>query len=78
MSYLSIDGVLYEKELLELADKLTTGRGEYKISMEEVHELFKSTQDGKGTTETEKRTLLYIRDSYEFTPAAAQLFDEMI
>lgn len=78
MSYLSIDGVLYEKELLELADKLTTGRGEYKISMEEVHELFKSTQDGKGMTETEKRTLLYIRDSYEFTDAAAQLFDEMI
>ena len=78
MSYQSIDGVLYEKELLELADKLTTGRGEYKISMDEVHELFKSTTDGKGTTETEKRTLLYIRENYEFTAAAAQLFDEMI
>jgi hypothetical protein len=29
-------------------------------------------------TETEKRTLLYIREKYEFTDAAAQLFDEMI
>jgi hypothetical protein len=78
MSYLSIDGVLYEMELLELADKLTTGRGEYKISMEEVTELFDSTSDGKGTTETERRTLLYIRENYQFTDAAAKLFDEMI
>ena len=78
MSYQSINGILYEKELLELADKLTSGRGEYKISIDEVHELFKSTQDGKGMTETEKRTLIYIREKYEFTDAAAQLFDEMI
>ena len=78
MAYQSIDGVLYEKELLDLADNLTSGRGEYKISKEEVLQLFESTKDGKGTTETERRTLLYIREKFPFTEAAAQLFNEMI
>lgn len=78
MAYVSIDGVQYEKELIELAKTLITGRGEYQISKEEVLTLFESTSDGKGTTETERRTLMYIRNGFSFTEAASQLFDEMI
>lgn len=78
MSYKVIDGIQYERELLDLADELTQGRGESKISSEEVLELFKSTKDGKGTTETEKRTLIYIKENYPFTEAATKIFDEMI
>ena len=76
MAYQSIDGIKYEKELLDLAKKHTTGRGEGKISKDEVVDLLKSAQDGQGVTETEKRTLKYIRENFDFTDAAARDFDE--
>ena len=76
MAYQSIDGIQYEKELLDLAKKHTTGRGEGKISKDEVTDLLKSAQDGQGVTETEKRTLKYIRENFDFTDAAARDFDE--
>lgn len=76
MAYQSIDGVQYEKELLDLAREHTTGRGEGKLSKDEVVDLFKSANDGQGVTDTEKRTLEYIRNNYEFTDAAAKDFDE--
>ena len=75
MAYQSIDGVQYEKELLDLATPHTTGRGEGKLSKDEVAELFKSALDGQGVTETEKRTLKYIREHFAFTDAAARDFD---
>lgn len=78
MAYQSFGGVQYEKELLDLAEKHTTGRGEGKLSKEEVADLFKSANDGKGVTETEKRTLEYIRKNFVFTDAAAKDFDEAI
>ena len=76
MAYQSIDGIKYEKELLDLAKKHTTGRGEGKISKDEVTDLLNSAQDGQGVTETEKRTLKYIRENFVFTDAAARDFDE--
>jgi len=76
MAYQNIDGVQYEKELLDLAKHHTTGRGDEKLSKDEVAELFKSASDGQSVTETEKRTLKYIRESFEFTDAAAKDFDE--
>jgi signal transduction histidine kinase len=75
MAYENIDGVKYEKELLDLARKHTTGRGEGKLSKDEVADLFKSANDGQGVTETEKRTLEYIRKRFVFTDAAAKDFD---
>lgn len=75
MAYQSIDGIQYEKELLDLAKKHTTGRGEGKISKDEVADLFTSATDGQGVTETEKRTLGYIRNNFDFTDAAAKDFD---
>ena len=76
MSYQTIDGVKYEKELLNLAKEHTTGRGEGKLSKDEVADLFKSASDGLGVTETEKQTLEYIRNNFVFTDAAAKDFDE--
>jgi len=75
MAYQSIDGVQYEKELLDLAKQHTTGQGEGKLSKDEVADLFKSASDGQGVTDTEKRTLEYIRKNFEFTDAAAKDFD---
>ncbi len=76
MAYKSIDGVQYEKELLDLAEEHTTGKGEGKLSKDEVADLFKSANDGQGVTDTEKRTLEYIRNNFVFTDAAAKDFDE--
>ena len=76
MAYQSINGIQYEKELLDLAKEHTTGRGEGKISKDEVVDLFKSASDGQGVTDTEKLTLEYIRNNFEFTEAAAKNFDE--
>jgi hypothetical protein len=75
MAYETIDGQKYEKELLELARKHTTGKGEGKLSKDEVADLFKSAQDGTSVTETEKATLAYIRTNFELTDAAAKDFD---
>lgn len=77
MAYQSIDGIQYEKELLDLATKHTTGAGEGQLSKDEVLELFASASDGVTVTETEKRTLEYIREKFVFTDAASSLFDEM-
>ena len=76
MAYQSIDGVKYEKELLDLAKEHTTGRGEGKLSKDEVVDLLKSANDGPGITDIEKSTLEYIRKNFEFTDAAAKDFDE--
>ncbi|MDX2505506.1 MAG: hypothetical protein QNL62_13665 [Gammaproteobacteria bacterium] len=75
MAYQMIDGVKYEKELLDLAKEHTTGKGEGKLSKDEVADLFKSANDGQGVTDTEKSTLEYIRNNFEFTDAAAKDFD---
>ena len=75
MAYVTIDGVKYEKELLDLAEAHTTGVGEGKLSKDEVADLFKSANDGQGVTDTEKATLAYIRKSFPFTDAAAEDFD---
>jgi hypothetical protein len=75
MAYVSIDGEKYEKELLDLAKQHTTGRGEGKISKEEAADLLKSASDGKGVTETELKTLKYIRKTFPFTDSAAAFFD---
>lgn len=77
MAYVSIDGNKYEKELIDLAKHHTTGVGEGKLSKDEVKDLFASAKDGKMVTETEKNTLGYIRENFEFTPAAQKDFDEM-
>ena len=75
MAYETIDGNKYEKELLDLARKHTTGAGEGKLSKAEVAELLASAADGQGVTDTEKATLAYIRANFEFTDAAAADFD---
>ncbi|WP_420466797.1 hypothetical protein [Panacagrimonas sp.] len=76
MAYVSINGEQYEKELLDLAKQHTTGQGEGKLSKDEVKALFASAQDGRGVTDTEKKTLAYIRQNFAFTDAAASDFDK--
>lgn len=78
MAYVTIDGVKLEKELLELAKKHTTGRGESRISKDEAQELIDSANDGVKITDTEMATLKYIRENFTFTEPAAAIFDKVL
>jgi len=75
MAYVTIDGEKYEKELIDLAIAHTTGRGEGKISKDEAADLINSAKDGVKVTDTELKTLKYIRSTYDLTDAAAAQFD---
>lgn len=75
MAYVHIDGVKYEKELLDLAKTHTTGKGEGKLSLDEVQEIIKSAKDGVSVTDTEYATLQYIRKNFEFTDKAGHFMD---
>ncbi len=78
MAYVHIDGVKYEKELLDLAKAHTKGVGEGKISLDEAKSLLLSAQDGVSVTAVELATLRYIRASFPFTDKAAAFFDERL
>lgn len=71
--YKEIDGVKYDKGLLEKSDSLTTGRGDGRISKEDAEKLLEDTQDGKGVTEGERKTLQYILDNYNCTDAGKEV-----
>ncbi|MGB3622740.1 hypothetical protein FT643_05265 [Ketobacter sp. MCCC 1A13808] len=75
MAYITIEGEKYEKELIDLAKQLISGRGDGRISQDEVSQLITSAKDGVEVTDTEKKTLQYIRGNFKFTDAAASEFD---
>lgn len=77
MSYYQfIDGVRYVRDLLEAAEQATQGRGESRISYDEIQELYKLAEDGRGITDTERRTLLYIAGKYTLTDKAMKWLEE--
>ena len=71
-----IDGEQYEKELLDLTRQHTTGINEQNLSKDEVAELFASAANGRGVTDTEEKTLAYIRRTFRFTEAAVSDVDQ--
>jgi OOP family OmpA-OmpF porin len=66
--YRSIDGVRYEKELLDIADAEKAAVGT--LGEEQAAKLFTAAMDGPGVTPTEKRTLKYIIKTYKLDEAA--------
>jgi len=72
--YEIINDVKYDKELLDKARELITGRGDGRISEEDAKVLVEETKDGNKVTEIEKQTLQYILDNFNCTePAVAIL-----
>lgn len=72
--YKTIDGKKYDAELLELADKLTSGGGDGRISMADAEKIYEAVRDGNSYTDIEKDTVAYIRDNYKWTDAADDWF----
>ena len=72
--YKTIDGNKYDGELLELAEKLTSGSGDGRLSKEDASQLLDAVKDGDSYTDIEKATVAYIRENYKWTDAADEWF----
>lgn len=72
--YKTIDGNKYDGELIELADKLTAGGGDGRISMADAEKIYEAVKDGNSYTDIEKETVAYLRDNYKWTDAADEWF----
>jgi hypothetical protein len=72
--YKTIDGKKYDGTLIELADELTAGAGDGRISMADAEKLLAAVKDGDSYTDIEKETMAYLRDNYKWTEAADDWF----
>ena len=68
--YRVIDGVRYDRALLESAESAVAGAGDGRISVADAEALFDKIVDGNKYTDTEKATVRYIRENFTFTEAA--------
>ena len=72
--YKTIQGVRYDRALLEVAEDRIHGQGDGRISKKDAEEIVESSKDGGRITETELSTLKYISENYHFTQKAAAWF----
>ena len=76
--YKVIDGVKYDRALLESADTLIVGQGDGRISEADVRGLWESANDGKGVTDIERATLRYIYTNFVLTSTAEILLLKLL
>ena len=69
-----ISGASYDSNLLEAVEERILGQKDFRISEKDMYEIFELSKDVWEITETEFRTLKYIRQNYHFTPNAAAWF----
>mmetsp|Transcript_3190 Transcript_3190/g.5702 ORF Transcript_3190/g.5702 Transcript_3190/m.5702 type:complete len:596 (+) Transcript_3190:48-1835(+) len=67
--YKTVNGVKYDRELLEMAEKAAA---DGQVSFDEAKKLWTSALDGSGVTKVEKRTLEYALKELKFTDKAAE------
>jgi hypothetical protein len=76
--YKTIDGVKYDGELIEKAEKAVAGKGDGRISLKDAEDLLESVKDGNSYTDIEKATMKYIRDNFKWTDEADAWFRSQI
>jgi len=72
--YKTIEGKKYDGELIELADKLTSGAGDGRLSQADAEKIYEAVKDGDSYTDIEKDTVTYLRENYSWTDAADEWF----
>ena len=72
--YKKIQGVRYDRALLEAAEGRIYGQRDGRISQKDAEEIVELSKDGGRITETELRTLKYISKNYHFTQKATAWF----
>lgn len=72
--YKTIDGKKYDGEIIELAEKLTSGAGDGRLSKADAEQLLEAVMDGNSYTDIEKDTMAYVRENFKWTEAADEWF----
>ena len=72
--YKTIDGVDYDREILETAETAVAGQGDGRISLNDAEKLLAAVKDGNEYTDIEQRSMKYVRDNYKFTDEADTWF----
>ena len=72
--YKTIEGKKYDGEILELAEKLTSGSGDGRISTDDAKQLLEAVTDGNSYSDIEKDTMAYVRENFKWTDAADKWF----
>jgi len=72
--YKTIEGKKYDGQLIDLADKLTSGAGDGRLSQADAEKIYESVKDGDSYTDIEKDTVAYLRHNYKWTEAADDWF----
>ena len=60
--YKKIQGVRYDRALMESAEERIKGQGDGRISDQDINEIIDLSKDGNKVTLTELRTIKYIKD----------------
>ena len=76
--YRVIDGNKYDKRMLDLADEAVKGKGDGRISADDVKKIMPAVTDGHSYTDIEKATVAYIRRNYKFTKSGEESFNAEI
>lgn len=72
--YTVIRGKKYDRRMLELAEGLTSGRGDGRISINDAKNLLRVVKDANNYSTTEKQTMEYIRKHFKFTKEGDEFF----
>jgi nucleoid-associated protein YgaU len=73
-----IKGKKFDRSFLDIAEKSVKNKIDGKISINDAQKILKPIKEGNEYTETEKRTIRYIRDKFKFTKEADQFFRKEI
>ena len=76
--YKKIQGVRYDRALLESAEERIKGQGDGRISDQDINEIIDLSKDGNKVTLTELRTIKYISDHIRVTEKAHKTLSEFI
>ena len=76
--YKEIDGLRYDRKVLEEADRLVAGQGDGRISLDDAEKLLPLFGDFGDVTIVEERTLQYLLQHYKWTPEADSWFHDKV
>lgn len=76
--YKQIEGKRYKAATLQEATVSVEGQGDGRISKSDAEKIFATISDGHVYTQVEKDTMHYIREHYNWTPEADELFRKKV
>ena len=76
--YIQINGERYDRSLIELAQSLRAAKSNFTLGKSDVSKLWQDAKDGPGVTDTERKTLTFIRDTFALTSDAKTFLSQQI